>query len=543
MHVINQIFIAYAREHWGMMLLSGLLLLLIPVNEILVPRLQGRVLALMGDNAASHRSITVAALWACGVILLLQGGFLLRDRLEQTLVPSLQCHIKAELMDRLLQKHNEQFAHLTSGEMVYILGTIPEIVSLWYRYATEYIVPYLITFVVATWVFLRFDVPLGLGFVAFLVYLGGTLRSSHDECMEHAKRHAVNMGDLHERMEEMIHNLEGILTANRQHQEVTNLRRESEHTFFDTFRRVTGCSNHYKQRLVPVVILLLLFAVLRSAALLRSGRRPREHCVSVVVLLFSLLGSVLWLIGILQNDIFDMGFVHRCTDVFEPSRDTRRRPAMVGVPAPRDTLLGLVDVTFAYPEGRRVLHRASLHFEAGQSTCLTGCNGSGKSTVLRILLGLHIPEAGDAYYDGQWYGTLGTQAVRRSIGYIPQSAVLFDRTVLENVMYGTEADEGRALELIDSSGLGPKLSRGAHTRVGKGGMHLSGGERQMVWCMRVLLQDPPVVVMDEPTAAMDTGSKGILLDMLARLMARRTVIFVTHDPVLEAYATRRVSLP
>ena len=543
MHVVHEIFLAYARRHRGMVLLSVLFVLLIPVNEVVVPRLQGRVLALLGDRGATPHAMTRAAVWACGVLLLVQCGFLLRDRLEQNLLPSLQCYIKAELLDRLFHRHDEQFAHLTSGEMVYILGTIPDIVSLWYRYATEYIVPYLITFVVATGVFLRFDVPLGLGFLAFLVYLGGTLRASHGDCVGYATSHATNMGQLHERMEEMIHNLEGILTTNRQEQEVAALRRESERTWADAFPRVSACSSRYKHRLVPLVVALLLCAVLRSVALLRSGRRSREQCVSVVVLLFSLLNSVLWLIGIIQNDIFDMGFVHRCTDVFRTPADAPRRSPMVGVPVPSDSLLGLVGVTFAYPQGRRVLHNASLHFESGQSTCLGGCNGSGKSTVLRILLGLHIPEAGDAYYDGRWYGAMGTPAVRRAIGYIPQSVVLFDRTVLENVRYGTEASEADALRLIESSGLGARLIQGAHTRVGKGGMHLSGGERQMVWCMRVLLQNPPVVVMDEPTAAMDQDSKGILLGMLSRIMAGRTVVFVTHDPVLEAQATRRIAMP
>jgi ABC-type multidrug transport system fused ATPase/permease subunit len=169
----------------------------------------------------------------------------------------------------------------------------------------------------------------------------------------------------------------------------------------------------------------------------------------------------------------------------------------------------MVGVSFAGDGGRNeILRDYTVRFETGQRTALVGNVGSGKTTILRLLLGLYTPTTGDVYYDGLWYSQSDLSRVRRAIGYIPQHPMLFDSTVLENVLYGSEdrVSPAEAVAMLEETGLLLQLSQGADTNVGKGGQRLSGGQRQMVWCIRVLLQNPPVLVMDEPTASMDSAS-------------------------------------
>lgn len=187
--------------------------------------------------------------------------------------------------------------------------------------------------------------------------------------------------------------------------------------------------------------------------------------------------------------------------------------------------------------------------------------------VPRLLLGLYVPDAGDqgwwcvvcmcvcmcvhqnlvddAYFDGRWFGDWPSlQSMRHAIGYVPQQPVLFDQTLMENVLYGQPSSccsattvRERASALLAEVGFPPERW---HQRVGKGGLALSGGQRQIVWCIRVLLQNPLVLLMDEPTASMDQASAAVLLRLLDRLMDNRTVVFASHDPNLLGFATHSV---
>jgi len=133
--------------------------------------------------------------------------------------------------------------------------------------------------------------------------------------------------------------------------------------------------------------------------------------------------------------------------------------------------------------------------------------------------------------------------IRKTIGYIPQHPVLFNETVLYNVRYGNEhLPEQQVYDLIQRYKIDEKLANGVHTRVGKGGMDISGGQRQLVWCLRVMLQNPDILIVDEPTASMDDDTKNKLVNIMGDMMNGKTVIFVSHDPYLINQATRKISL-
>ena len=255
----------------------------------------------------------------------------------------------------------------------------------------------------------------------------------------------------------------------------------------------------------------------------------------------------------MNADVFDLGHVVRCDTLLRPPTDdptTRRHPPPRPPPPFHTSPIGLVDVTFVHPSttstaGEGGLHNVTLLVPWRERTALVGPVGSGKTTALRLLLGLHVPQRGDAYYDGCWFADWPSlQPVRRAIGYVPQQPLLFDRTILENVLCGhptpsEPAVREQAIGLLRDAGFSEDR---LHFRVGKGGMALSGGQRQLVWCARVFLQDPVVLILDEPTASMDTACADRLLDMLDRLMLGRTVLFVSHDPRLLNRASRQVEL-
>ncbi len=180
----------------------------------------------------------------------------------------------------------------------------------------------------------------------------------------------------------------------------------------------------------------------------------------------------------------------------------------------------------------RVLRDISLTIPAGSFLALVGRSGGGKSTLVELLTRLREPTSGTITYDGHDIAEYDLGSLRRGIGYLTQSAMLFNESVRENLVYGLEyepSDEQilRALEAAYASFV-YELPQGLETRIGDQGVRLSGGERQRIALARVLLEDSSLLILDEPTSALDSASESCIQQALARLHGRRTIIVIAH---------------
>lgn len=198
-----------------------------------------------------------------------------------------------------------------------------------------------------------------------------------------------------------------------------------------------------------------------------------------------------------------------------------------------DGAVELRNVSFRYP-GQEVdaLRDASFVIAPGDRVGIIGRMGSGKSTFAKLLLGLYAPTAGNVLIDGIDTRQLDPTDLRRNIGYMPQNVVLFAGSVRQNVLMGApHADDAAMLRAAQLVGLDEHLNRhpkGYELEVGERGEALSGGQRQAVALARALLLDPPILLLDEPTAAMDVGTEDQFKRRLAPALAKRTLLVVTH---------------
>lgn len=192
-------------------------------------------------------------------------------------------------------------------------------------------------------------------------------------------------------------------------------------------------------------------------------------------------------------------------------------------------------LNFWYTDGdvkTQVFKDFNLHIDPGQRIGLVGMSGAGKTTLTKLLLRLADIQEGAIRVDGQNVAETTQQSLRRSIAYVPQEAMLFHRTIAENISYGRPdatmeqireaARQANALEFIE------KLPQGFETITGERGIKLSGGQRQRVAIARAMLADAPILVLDEATSALDSESEALVQDALKRLMAGRTAIVVAH---------------
>ena len=190
------------------------------------------------------------------------------------------------------------------------------------------------------------------------------------------------------------------------------------------------------------------------------------------------------------------------------------------------------DVGFSYPNREVVLNDIDLKVPAGKTIGLVGSTGSGKTTLVRLLLRFHDPDSGIVTLDGHDVKELTLESLRGSIALVSQTTTLFPGSVRENVRYGDpDADEQAVIEaarIAEALSFIEDLPDGWDTDIGEGGHRLSGGQRQRIAIARAVLKDAPVLVLDEATSNVDNETEAALKRSIERISAGRTTLIIAH---------------
>jgi ATP-binding cassette, subfamily B, bacterial len=192
----------------------------------------------------------------------------------------------------------------------------------------------------------------------------------------------------------------------------------------------------------------------------------------------------------------------------------------------------LEDVSFRYTPERLAVHDITLHIPAGKRVALVGVSGAGKSTIGALVARFYDPTAGRVLLDGRDARDCSLDWYRQQVGVLLQDTILFSGTVAENIAYGREVARvkvEKAAALAGASEFIAALPAGYDTDLGPGGLGLSGGQRQRLGIARVLVRNPPVLILDEPTTGLDAVSERRVLSGITSLMRGRTTVLITHS--------------
>lgn len=331
----------------------------------------------------------------------------------------------------------------------------------------------------------------------------------------------------------LTNNLTGITTIKSfttEDYEAARLAADSE-AYRQSNRRAIALSAAF----VPLIRMLILGGF--TALLLYGGMEAVAGRMSVgtySVLVF-LIQRLLWPLTRL-GETFDqyqraMASTNRVMNLL----DTPIAIHTGNIPLPVASVRGdleLRDVTFAYNGRNPVIRNLSLHIPAGKTIAIVGSTGSGKSTLVKLLLRLYEVQAGTITLDGIELRELKLRDLRSCIGLVSQDVFLFHGTVAENIAYGSSdaarREVTRAAIVAEAHEFIMQLPQGYETIVGERGQKLSGGQRQRIAIARAVLKNPPILILDEATSAVDNETEAAIQRSLERITYDRTTIAIAH---------------
>jgi ATP-binding cassette, subfamily B, bacterial len=282
-----------------------------------------------------------------------------------------------------------------------------------------------------------------------------------------------------------------------------------------------------------------VFAVGTAAVLFIGARRVRSGALTLGDLLL-VLGYLSQLYAPLKTMSKKYGDLQSSLASGERTFNVLDRPAELREPPDARSLgrstgaIEVRDVCFEYEEGQPILEHVSLEIPKGTRVGIVGATGAGKTTLINLLVRFYDPTTGSILLDGVDLRDYRLVDLRNQFAVVLQDPVLFSATILENIAYARP--ECRTDEVVKAAvrarahGFIRTLPRGYLTHVGARGMRLSGGERQRVALARAFLKDAPILLLDEPTSAVDAGTETEIMEAIDALSADRTTVMISHRP-------------
>ncbi|GAA4333033.1 ABC transporter ATP-binding protein/permease [Variovorax defluvii] len=293
----------------------------------------------------------------------------------------------------------------------------------------------------------------------------------------------------------------------------------------------------------------LLWGLYQGTQAVLRGDITAGHLGQTVVYVI-ILASAAAVLGEVYGDLLRAaGATERLMELLHapPAIVSPARPAHSALPAAGSTVR-FEGVGFHYPSrpGTPALRDFSLDIGAGETVALVGSSGAGKSTVFQLLLRYYDPQSGRILLDGVPLAQLGLDALRGRIGLVPQDAVIFSASALENIRYGrpdaSTEEVHAAARAAFADGFLRALPEGYDTFLGERGVRLSGGQRQRIAIARAMLKNPPLLLLDEATSALDAESERMVQAALESAMTGRTTLVIAHRLATVQKADRIVVL-
>ena len=402
----------------------------------------------------------------------------------------------------------------------------------------------ILMFVLAFVIMLRIDVPLTLLAVAplpFVYLLGVRLRNQIFPLSWITQARAADLATI---VDENVHGVRVVKSFAQEQRQLEQLARSAQRLRWANLVTVDT-----RSRYAPVMENLprvgLVVVLLYGGWLVIDGQLDLGVLVAfnAYILMMQTPFRVLGFFMMLTQRA--AASAERIFEILDEAPDVRERPGAPDLVASRGSV-SLRDVHFGYGDGPDVLRGLDLDVAAGETVALVGRTGSGKSTVARLIGRFYDVRSGSVRIDGTDVRDVTLASLRAAVGLVLDEPFLFSASVHDNIAYGrpdaSRADVEAAAHAAQAHGFVTALPDGYDTVVGERGYTLSGGQRQRIAIARTLLVNPPLVILDDATSAIDVGVESQIHEALDALLAHRTTLVIAHRLSTIALASRVVLL-
>jgi ABC-type multidrug transport system fused ATPase/permease subunit len=503
-----------------------------PLEMIIFGFLFGKIFTQIGDIKKNLNSILfLLGIFIVAYFILETVGYV-KERYDAYYFPKMNHDIRLLMIDVIYKKISTNYESINNGEFIGRLLKIPNFLSFFFEQFNRTAMPMAISIIGICIFFLAMNWKLGvLAIILFSINIFIFFKISQKNIKNAIKKEG-DENKLIDEIDDSLHNSFSTITAGRINHETKRI--NEKHSLFDSIH-----NNQMKYtaniRYVSGIINLIIFCTLVTFIIYLHKKNSVSNSltITIIIILIFLLKQIRFNVPRACEIFVFWGTIKENNDylaslikdiIFDGHIDNHK-------------IIGKIEfknVNFNYPKSsQKSLRNVNFTVTPGENIAIIGKNGSGKTTIIKLLLGFYKLSSGEILIDGININNLKKEYLRNRISIVHQNVKLFNRTVLENIAFGTKysvAEIRQKLGALKVMEVFERLPNGLDTMAGKYGDKLSGGQKQIIYMLRVYFRENPIILLDEPTAAVDQYHKNFVLEMIRELTKNATCIIVSHDP-------------
>lgn len=531
---IHQIVVDFAnkRKSW---VCSNIFLMVVhfPLELIVLSYLSGKIFTMMANMKMNYDKVVKFTIYFFLIYFMIELCIVGRDIYDSYIVPHLEREIRNHVITMIMEKNEIQFDQLEMGEIVIRFLKAPAYSLYSYVVLTKFIVPFIASLAFLGLYILYLNKKIGIAYIAIFSIYSIIMYFFCKKMIIMTQRKMVQEMNMFNKIEDTLSNIQTIYTSDTIEKEKKYIDHEQQ-KFIKIHQQEMRFNTQIKMVLSSYCLSGIILLFLFSISLYRKREINQETLVSLVTLFVFMcrflgytsrkiiegmitFGSFIdsnQFLSKLYTDTFqdgtETGFINHGSICFEK----------VGFRYNKDSPYIFQDLDLVVPPHSRIV--------------LIGDSGSGKTTFLRLILGFYVIDKGVVRIDNVDVSKSKRGYLRNKIAYINQNTKLFDRTILENILYGSSHySQGDVEQFLYENHLTEvfnKTPHGLKTMAGKGGEKLSGGMRQIILLIRCVFKDCPIVILDECTSSIGAKHRKFAKIIIQKMFKNKTVICVSHDP-------------
>lgn len=535
--IVKDLYYNFFKENWQLYILYLLTLISLPLQKVAIPHYYGEIISSLKDNkmdVSKRYFIILLGIWV--VIESLGIGI---SYVDNYIWPKFHAYVRQYFFDVIIDRYSQHFQELKLGEILTKLIKLPWILDDISTQVQRFVLTNSIVTISSFIYLFQHHYLLGIIYIISIVMVLLLSRSYFNTCNVNVKRVEILYDTCHEEIEDTLENLLSIYTSQKSTPEKKRVYRINKRTLDQQIK--TGlCNRKYKIYFSIVNIILFVSLNYVTYRLYLNKQIKISSLVAIFILNYTILGSLMAMYSDAKEFMNIKSHLELIEDFFNklPPIEKAQKKGKLSISDKID--IRLVDIYYHHPgnEDKPIYKGLNLRIYPKQKVVIMGTIGSGKSTFAKLITRLQTHQKGKILINEIPIEQIEIDELRGNIVYIPQHPKLFNRTLWDNISYGlpTKGPKKVTPEIIynflhklELFELEEVFKERMTKMVGKQGSHLSGGQRQMVWLIRAILRNCPVIILDEPTASLDPNSKMQVKKMIEILGKDRTLMMITHD--------------
>jgi len=521
-----------------------LILLNYPLEIVVISYLSGQIFSRINNIKQTYNSIFYLFILILLTYFVLESSLTIKDKVDEKYFPKMEREVRLKIVNLVLNKVKINYDNVPTGEVIARLLKAPTFVGLFFSSVNKYVFPFFITFAIVILYLFFLNPKMGaIGSVSIIIYLVIFYFLAKSNIKKSSKRE-LKENNMLEDVDDTLNNSLSIMSSGQTQNETERLN-NIHNDYDDKLRKQMSSSTLTKS--VSSLLNIFLFGILIFSALyfFKKNQLSAASTISIITMSLFLIKHLRVLTRRVCEGIVFYGTLKEHNEFIQSLQsETSKDGHLTNIP-----LKGKIqfqNVSFYYPKSNKpTLQNISFQIMPNEKVALIGKSGSGKSSILKLILGFYQPTNGQITINNIPIQKINRDYLRSNISIVNQNVKLFNRTIIENIAYGTKLSQKQIIQQLQKLNILQvfhNLPNSLQTKVGKYGDKLSGGQKQIIYLLRCYFRQNPIIILDEPTSNIDDFHKKYVIQMIKELTKKSTLIIVSHDATIYNMFQRKIHI-